>query len=291
MAEMNRVTSEASAFPYRHRFLDLPGARLHYIDEGSGPPLLIPMPAPTSIILFRRLIDRLKPHFRVLAFEYPGLAESEAGAGFGHTLEDYRAVTVDFCERLDLDDITLLVNDTAGCVGLRAASDLPQRFSHLVVVSTVGFPLTGQFALVRFVLEHIVGSAPARALNRWLNIFPFIVPRLSAIRNPPPRADRSYHLGQFPPPARDRVTGFLKEIGRDRVFMESVGEGIRASLSDKPALLLFGQADPMRIFGAPARFKSLFREVDYKVIPGENHFPQIAEGERVADQIIAWRTS
>ena len=72
-------------FPYESRFLDLEGCRLHYIDEGEGPVLLLLHGNPTWSFLYRRMVARLRDRFRCVALDYPGFGLSSAPPGYGFT--------------------------------------------------------------------------------------------------------------------------------------------------------------------------------------------------------------
>jgi haloalkane dehalogenase len=278
-----------SPFPYMSKFVERPYGVVHYIDEGAGAPIVIMTPAPLSIILERRLIDALRNNFRVVAFDMPGFGLSGAAADFPHTLEAYSDAAVAFCERLDLQGTTLFLNDTAGCIGLRAAVKMPERVSRLVIVGTVGFPLVGNFFPVRVMLKNIVGSSAFRWANRNYNLLPYLVSAVAPLLNRPTPADRAYHLHQFPTKqSRERIVDVLEQIGRDQLFLERQEEGVRQQLKDKPVLLLYGSLDPMYLFGAPKKFQSLFSKTESLTIPLESHFPHIASGKKVAEHVTRW---
>ena len=61
-------------FPFQHRFLDLDGTRVHYIDEGDGEILLMLHGNPTWSFLYRKMVTELRGAFRCIAPDYPGSA-------------------------------------------------------------------------------------------------------------------------------------------------------------------------------------------------------------------------
>ena len=72
-------------FPVEHRFLDLDGARIHYVDEGSGETLLLLHGNPSWSFLYRKIIVALQNDFRCVAMDYPGYGMSDAPPGYGFT--------------------------------------------------------------------------------------------------------------------------------------------------------------------------------------------------------------
>ena len=66
-------------FPYQSRFMPMKnGAKLHYIDEGSRPTILLLHGNPTWSFLYRHIIEALKDDFRLIAPDYPGFGLSYA---------------------------------------------------------------------------------------------------------------------------------------------------------------------------------------------------------------------
>ena len=58
-------------FPVEHRFLDLDGARIHYVDEGSGSTLLLLHGNPAWSFLYRKIIAALRGEYRCVAPDFP----------------------------------------------------------------------------------------------------------------------------------------------------------------------------------------------------------------------------
>src|SRR5712692_1269371 len=114
-------------FPVEHRFLDLDGARIHYVDEGSGETLLLLHGNPAWSFLYRKMIGALKDQFRCVALDYPGYGMSDAPPGYGFTPREHSAVLERFVDRLDLRDLTIMVQDWGGPIGFGFAGGRPER--------------------------------------------------------------------------------------------------------------------------------------------------------------------
>jgi len=67
----------AELFPAEHRFADLGGARLHYVDEGTGEPILLLHGNPTWSFLYRKIIAGLSDEFRLHRAGLPRLRHVE----------------------------------------------------------------------------------------------------------------------------------------------------------------------------------------------------------------------
>jgi hypothetical protein len=105
-AAMERFPVDRAQFPYQSRYLALGnGARIHYVDEGSGPVLVLLHGDPTWSFLYRRIIAALKDDSRLVAPDYPGFGLSHAPPGYRFTAALHAAAMADFVERLDLRDV------------------------------------------------------------------------------------------------------------------------------------------------------------------------------------------
>lgn len=122
--------------PHESHWLDVDGHAVHHLDVGSGPVLLMLHGNPTWSFLHRRMIAALSDRFRCIALDMPGYGLSRAAAGFGFTAAEQSEVVRAAVAALDLRDVTVIVQDWAGPVGLGAAAADPQRYVGLVVGNT-----------------------------------------------------------------------------------------------------------------------------------------------------------
>lgn len=75
-------------YPFESRWFDSPSGRMHYIDEGHGPPIVFFHGNPTWSFLYRNVITRLRGQFRCIAMDYLGFGLSEHPGDFGYTGEE-----------------------------------------------------------------------------------------------------------------------------------------------------------------------------------------------------------
>jgi pimeloyl-ACP methyl ester carboxylesterase len=131
-------------FPYcAHDRADLPGyagLSMAYVDEGpaTAPVFLCLHGQPTWGYLYRRMI----PHFlatggRVVAPDFFGFGRSDKPAEDAvYTFDFHRNSLIAFVRALDLKDVTLVVQDWGGLLGLTLPMEMPERFSRLIVMNT-----------------------------------------------------------------------------------------------------------------------------------------------------------
>jgi len=139
--------------PYRtpeERFDDLPDfpfapnyvsvgkdLRMHYVDEGTGSPILCLHGEPTWAYLYRHTIPPLAEEHRVVVPDFIGFGRSDKWTAVGdYSFDRHYASLRTFVETLGLSDLTLVVQDWGGLLGLAYAARQPERVARLVVLNT-----------------------------------------------------------------------------------------------------------------------------------------------------------
>jgi pimeloyl-ACP methyl ester carboxylesterase len=119
------------------RVLDLPGGRrLAYHDVGSGPALVFVHGLLVNANLWRKLVERLAPDFRCVVLDLPlGSHNLPLAAGVSNSVPDVAASIADAIEALDLDDVTLIGNDSGGALSQIVVTTRPERIGRLVLTS------------------------------------------------------------------------------------------------------------------------------------------------------------
>ena len=155
-------------YPFVGRFLDLDGVEMHYLDEGRGPLIVMVHGNPTWSYAWRRLVLALRDDHRVLVPDHVGcgLSDKPDDTRYPYRLER----RIDDLQRL-IDhaapdgDVTLVVHDWGGMIGLGWAARHPERLARLVLLNTAAFPLpdAAQVPLSCSTRMPSRASAPTRA--------------------------------------------------------------------------------------------------------------------------------
>src|ERR1700736_2344315 len=96
------LLADLDLYPFEHRYVELDGSVVHYIDEGVGPTLLFLHAAPAWSFIYRAFVVSLRGRFRCVALDFPGFGFSTAGDGFDYSLAAQATVVEQFVEALDL---------------------------------------------------------------------------------------------------------------------------------------------------------------------------------------------
>jgi pimeloyl-ACP methyl ester carboxylesterase len=131
-------------WPYEPKYLDdlsgYEGLRMHYLDEGpiDGPVYLCLHGEPTWSFLYRRMIPVfLSTGARVVAPDFFGFGRSDKPVDdSAYTWDFHRGSLLAFIDRLALQDVTLVVQDWGGLLGLTVPVDMPERVSGLLIMNT-----------------------------------------------------------------------------------------------------------------------------------------------------------
>lgn len=132
----------AKIYPFNHHFHATPHGEMHYVDEGKGDVILMVHGNPTWSFLYREFISEFGKNHRVVAPDHIGFGLSQKPPRRDiYTLEMHIANLEALIIELGLTNITLLVHDWGGPIGLGMAARHPERIKSIVVMNSFGaFP-------------------------------------------------------------------------------------------------------------------------------------------------------
>ncbi len=162
------------AWPFAPRFFEHDGVRLHYVDEGQGEPIVLLHGNPTWGYLYRKFIPPLARTNRCVAPDYMGFGKSDKPLDKPYTLarhiENFTALML----HLDLRDITLVMQDWGGPIGLGFGVEQPERVKRLVILNTWAFRIAEGMRLAPLLdlfRQPHVGEAMVQGLNLFVEGF------------------------------------------------------------------------------------------------------------------------
>jgi haloalkane dehalogenase len=142
--------------------MEFDGLHMHVADEGAGDPILLLHGEPTSSFLWRNVIPPLvAAGYRTIAPDLIGFGRSDKPEDVGwYSYDRHVASIAQLVEELDLEELTLVVHDWGGPIGLRVAVEHEPRIARLVILDTgVGVGAPGEpWLRFREVVREIGGS-------------------------------------------------------------------------------------------------------------------------------------
>ena len=129
-------------YPFSSHFMKIRGLNYHYLDEGSGEPVVMLHGNPTWSYYYRSLVKGLSPRFRCLVPDHIGcgLSEKPDENRYDFKLSNRVEDLGIFLERLEIKkDINLILHDWGGMIGMTYAVKYPERIKRLVILNTAAF--------------------------------------------------------------------------------------------------------------------------------------------------------
>jgi haloalkane dehalogenase len=274
-------------YPFESRFLDVDGGAMHYVDVGAGPTVLLVHGTPTWSYLWRDLVADLSTDHRVVAMDHIGFGLSDKPAEWSYTPEAHAANVERLARALDLRDVTLVVHDFGGPIGLKLALDEPERVARLVVLNTWMWEPEPKL--------RRMGKLVASPIGKYLYVARNVSPRKIVPWATSPAHDWTAdglepYLGPFPTP-ETRTSTWRLGVSLDRSGDFFADEWARrAALEGKPMLFVWGMADPA--FGDRlARWTDAFPKAEVVRLLDVGHFVQEEAPEALRTAVRSFLTS
>lgn len=259
-----------SAYPFPSSLFDTGAGRMHYVDVGEGPVVVLVHGTPTWSFLYRRLIDDLQQDHRVIALDLLGFGlsdkpQTEAVAP-PRQAEHLHALL----DHLNLDRFTMAVHDFGGPIGLSYALDHPEQIQRLVLFNTWMWSL--EDTATRWASRFFGTRLGHWVYTNW-NFSPDVM--LPALTNQelPPEVHAHYQQPFPTPDTRHAPWVFARDLVGADDWYDSLWNR-RDVLRSIPALLLWGEQDPGFGLEALARWQGLFETATTHTFPEAGHLPQ-----------------
>jgi haloalkane dehalogenase len=233
---------DRNEYPFTSHFFQTPAGKLHYVDEGEGQPIVMLHGNPTWSFLYRNLIKQLSPRYRCIAPDHIGFGLSDKPADWSYLPEDHAKNLSALIDHLGLKNVTLVVQDWGGPIGLHYAVTHPENVARLVVMNTWAWPVNHDFHYVSF--SAFMGGPIGRMLIRKRNFFARTFMRAAfGDKGKLSEAVHQHYLRALPTEAdRKGCYVFPKQIVDSTPWLEQIWNKI-AMLRDKPALFVWGMKD------------------------------------------------
>jgi haloalkane dehalogenase len=262
---------DPALFPFESRWFDSAVGRIHYIDEGEGPAILLLHGNPTWSFLYRKIVSELRSSFRCVAVDCPGFGLSVRPQGYGYTPGEHARVVGDLVDSLDLQDFLVMGQDWGGPVGLNAAVRRADRIKGVVLGNTWFWPVDD---LKGKTFSRVMSSRPMQAMILKRNFFvERLIPAGTATKLSDPEMNH-YRAVQPTPEARVGVAEYPRQILAARPLLEELQRDVPAELGAKPALLTWGMKDRVFQRDALERVRAAFSDVTVVELPNARHFIQ-----------------
>lgn len=271
------------AVPPRGRFVEVDGARIHYLDEGSGPVVLLIHGLSGQMYNFTHsLFAPLKRDFRVVVLDRPGSGYSTRPAHGGETVADQARIISHFCEKLSLGQPLVAGHSLGGAIALALAVNHPYCVGGLALIA----PATEKPDRVPDPFGRlIIRSRLVRRLVAWTLAVPMSI--ASSART------LAVLFGPQPVPADFGVRGGGLLSLRPVSFVGASTDLVAAQDAEEPPArhdeltmpvgILFGTADRVLDPALHGKaFAAKLKDAELELIDGGGHMIPVTSADRAA---------
>jgi pimeloyl-ACP methyl ester carboxylesterase len=275
-------------FPYPPQYAEWRGLRTHYVDEGKGERSFLCLHGePTWAYLYRRMIPLfVASGARVVAPDFVGFGRSDKPEDDAYySFDMHRAFLLELIERQQLRNITLVVQDWGGLLGLTLPMEMPERFERLLVMNTAlgtgDAPLTEGFIAWRAYVAKNPALDCAKLMQRTC---PHLTPQEAAAYEAPfPDATAKAGVRRFPQLVPDRPDAPGAALSRQaRDWWQNAWKGA--------TFMAIGAKDP--VLGPPVMqaLRKIIRNCPEPYVHAEGgHFLQEWGGDIAVQALASWR--
>ena len=288
---------DPALYPFPRRYATLAsGLRYHYVDEGSGAPVVMVHGNPTWSFYYRRLIQALQGEHRALAPDHIGcgLSARPTLEEYPFTLERRVADLGEWIDQLALpreEPITLVLHDWGGMIGMAWAAQNPERVGRLVLLNTAAFPKPETKRLPRslkLARDHRLGAA----LVLRGNLFSRVANRWATKRGLDAAVKAHYAGASDDPGGRLSTLRFVQDIPLDEgdpgyALVAATAEAV-PRFRDTPTLIAWAAKDFVFDHHFLATWRRLLPEAKVLDYPRSGHYVLEDEAERLIPEIQAF---
>ena len=275
-------------FPWEPRYGEWEGLRLAYVDEGEGAPVVLLHGEPTWSFLWRKVVARLlESGHRCIAPDLPGFGCSDKPVddewySYARHTDAVATLLVD----LDLHEVTLVMQDWGGPIGLRMATlEQPDRVARLVAMDTGIFTGRREMSEAWHRFAAFVERTPDLPIGRLV---------AGGCRRPPSPEVIAAYEAPFPDARHKAGARAFPRLIPQSPEAPGAAEGravAEASRGDtRPSLVMWADSDPVLPLETMGRaVESLFATAaPLTVVEEAGHFLQEDQGDQISALVADW---
>ena len=257
------------AFAFESRFVTVNGAKLHYVDEGSGPALFMLHGNPTWAFLYREIIEDLRRDFRCIAVDMAGFGLSEAPEQFSYRPDAQAELIALFLQTLDIRNATLIAHDWGGPVGLAAMVETDARITRICLGNSWAWPVNGDFHFEWFstLMGGPIGKFSAETFALFINVF---MPASTRRRKLTPAEMKAYRAPFSNGRSRMPMHVFPRQITWSQGWLGQLEQDVRAF--DGPVHFVWPDKDVAFRRKELNRWLTMFPKASHDLIENCGHY-------------------
>lgn len=272
-----------SEYPFEHHYFSVVKHKLHYIDQGKGDVLLFVHGTPSWSFDWRHLIKHYSRRYRCIAIDHMGFGLSDKPTDYDYTTINHSRTLACLIKELKPENITLVVHDFGGPIGLNFAINNPDIVKRIVVLNSWLWSAEGDEDYKK--LKRVLKSPLLPILYKYLNFSArFILPASFGNKKLDKHLRKQY-TGPFGKTAeRMAPLAFAHSLLHDQQWFEQLWQQ-KKTIEHKPVLFVWGMKDKVVTPRYLYKFASGFTHARVVKLMGCGHFPQEEEPGEVITAI------
>jgi len=277
-----------------HRFLDLPGLRMHVAEAGAGDPLLLLHGFPQHWWGWYKVLPALAQRYRVIAPDLRGAGWTDAPAA-GYTSEQLVADVVALLDALELDRVRIVAHDWGALVGFLLCLSHPQRVERYVSLAIphpfVKFNPRLVTAVPRLWFQYAIATpalGPMLLSKGRQPMANYLLDHYTSDRGAFTPHDRELFAAPFRDGARARAGSALYRHFIVPLFPAVMAGRYRTKRLVTPTLILYGGEDPNMTGEILDGHQNYADDLTIEEVDGASHFIADEKPQVVIDRALAF---
>jgi len=156
-------------YAFESNYFQLPMGKMHYLDEGKGEPIVMIHGNPGWSFEYRNIVKEMSKTHRCIVTDHIGFGLSDKPYDWDYMPENHANNLELFLDSLNLENITLVVNDWGGPIGLSYAIKHPEKIKKIVIMNTWMWSVENDPYYQKF--SGMMGGGFGRFMIKNFNIF------------------------------------------------------------------------------------------------------------------------
>ena len=229
-------------YPFKAHYFKTPQGEMHYVDEGSGDPIVLLHGNPGWSFEYREIIKEMSKTRRCIAPDYIGFGLSDKPADWDYLPINHARHVQDLLNSLNLDNITFVFNDWGGPIAMSYAIQYPEKIKKLVVTNSWFWPVKHVANFVNF--SGLAGGPIGKFFTMNFNVMGKILSTAAygPRKKMPEEVRKHYYMPHAERNARIGTWVFPREIIGSTPWLETLWAQ-REKIRRIPTAIVWGDSD------------------------------------------------
>lgn len=282
-ADNQLPTDLKKLYPFGSHFLDLQGLKYHYLDEGQGSPLVMLHGNPTWSFYYRNLVLGLRDKYRIVVPDHMGCGLSDKPQQYNYRLAQHIDNLEILIEELQLKEITLVLHDWGGAIGMGWAVRHPELVKRFVIFNTAAFLMPQIHILLKICRIPLLGALAIRGFNAFAGMATILACKNKKQMAPQVKAGYLAPYNNY----ANRIANlrFVQDIPmtpEDASYphLQKVEQGLE-KFKNHPMLIVWGGKDFVFNRDFLQRWQEFFPQAQVKEFPDAGHYVVEDAGDEI----------